>query len=43
MIQSINHVTYSVSNIKESITFYKDILKVKILIVSDKIIKINII
>ena len=27
MIQSINHVTYSVSDIKASITFYKDILK----------------
>lgn len=36
MIQSINHVTYSVSNTKHSITFYKDILKVKILVESDK-------
>ena len=36
MIQSINHVTYSVSNIKQSITFYKDILKAKILVESDK-------
>lgn len=38
MIQSINNVTYSISNIKESITFYKEILKVKVLIVGDKII-----
>lgn len=37
MIQSINHVTYSVSDIKQSITFYKDILKAKILVESDKI------
>ncbi|NWK84563.1 metallothiol transferase FosB [Staphylococcus sp. GSSP0090] len=36
MIQSINHMTYSVSNIKESITFYKDILKANILVESDK-------
>lgn len=36
MIQSINHVTYSVSNTKHSITFYKDILKAKILVESDK-------
>lgn len=36
MIQSINHVTYSVSDIKTSITFYKDILKAKILVESDK-------
>lgn len=36
MIQSINHVTYSVSNIKQSITFYKDILKANILVESDK-------
>ncbi|MDW4233434.1 FosB/FosD family fosfomycin resistance bacillithiol transferase [Staphylococcus saprophyticus] len=36
MIQSINHVTYSVSNIKQSITFYKDVLKAKILVESDK-------
>ena len=26
MIQSINHVTYSVSDISKSINFYKDIL-----------------
>lgn len=32
MIQSINHVTYSVSDIKTSIAFYKDILKAKILV-----------
>nr|UPG58772.1 fosfomycin resistance bacillithiol transferase FosB [Staphylococcus saprophyticus] len=36
MIQSINHVTYSVSDIKASITFYKDILKANILVESDK-------
>ncbi|MBN6204445.1 FosB/FosD family fosfomycin resistance bacillithiol transferase [Staphylococcus saprophyticus] len=36
MIQSINHVTYSVSDISESINFYKDILKAKILVESDK-------
>ncbi len=36
MIQSINHITYSVSDIKKSITFYKDILKAKILVESDK-------
>ncbi|MCY1570212.1 FosB/FosD family fosfomycin resistance bacillithiol transferase [Staphylococcus pettenkoferi] len=32
MIKSINHVTYSVSNIKNSIDFYKNILKAKILL-----------
>ncbi|MEB8008719.1 FosB/FosD family fosfomycin resistance bacillithiol transferase [Staphylococcus pseudoxylosus] len=36
MIQSINHVTYSVSDISKSINFYKDILKAKILVESDK-------
>lgn len=36
MIQSINHVTYSVSDIKQSTIFYKDILKAKILVESDK-------
>lgn len=36
MIQSVNHVTYSVSNIKKSIEFYKNILKAKILLESDK-------
>ena len=36
MIQSINHVTYSVLDIKTSIAFYKDILKAKILLESDK-------
>ncbi|MBA1354619.1 MULTISPECIES: FosB/FosD family fosfomycin resistance bacillithiol transferase [Staphylococcus] len=36
MIQSINHVTYSVSDIKKSTIFYKDILKAKILVESDK-------
>ena len=36
MIQSINHLTYSVSDIKASITFYKDILKANILVESDK-------
>lgn len=36
MIQSINHITYSVSDINQSITFYKDILKDKILVESDK-------
>ncbi|MGW5358271.1 FosB/FosD family fosfomycin resistance bacillithiol transferase [Staphylococcus xylosus] len=36
MIQSINHVTYSVSDIKKSIIFYKDILKAEILVESDK-------
>ena len=36
MIQSINHVTYSVTDIKQSIAFYKDILKVNILVESDK-------
>ena len=37
LIQSINHVTYSVSDINKSIAFYKDILKAKILVESDKI------
>ncbi len=37
MIQSINHVTYSVSNIKSSIEFYKNILKTKILLRNEKI------
>ena len=36
MIQSINHVTYSVSDIKQSIAFYKDILKANILVESNK-------
>ncbi|MDW4072253.1 FosB/FosD family fosfomycin resistance bacillithiol transferase [Staphylococcus saprophyticus] len=36
MIQSINHVTYSVSDIKTSIAFYKDILKAEILVESSK-------
>ncbi|PTI36987.1 metallothiol transferase FosB [Staphylococcus succinus] len=36
MIQSINHVTYSVSDIKTSIAFYKDILNANILVESDK-------
>lgn len=36
MIQSINHVTYSVTDIKQSIAFYKDILKANILVESDK-------
>ncbi|MFQ3726671.1 FosB/FosD family fosfomycin resistance bacillithiol transferase [Staphylococcus equorum] len=36
MIQSINHVTDSVSDIKTSIAFYKDILKAKILVESGK-------
>lgn len=36
MIQSINHVTYSVSDIKTSIAFYKDILKAEILVENDK-------
>ncbi|MDG5481148.1 FosB/FosD family fosfomycin resistance bacillithiol transferase [Staphylococcus xylosus] len=36
MIQSINHVTYSVSDIKTSIAFYKEILKAEILVESDK-------
>ena len=36
MIQSINHVTYSVSDIKRSIAFYKKILKATILVESDK-------
>ncbi|WP_422404399.1 FosB/FosD family fosfomycin resistance bacillithiol transferase [Mammaliicoccus sp. JADD-157] len=35
MIQSINHVTYSVSDLKKSIVFYKDILKARILVESD--------
>lgn len=36
MIQSINHVTYSVTDIKQFISFYKDILKANILVESDK-------
>lgn len=32
MIQSVNHVTYSVSNLKNSIIFYRDILKGSILV-----------
>ena len=36
MIQSIKHVTYSVSDIKTFIVFQKDILKAKILVESDK-------
>src|SRR5699024_5347869 len=36
MIQSINHLTYSVSDIKQSIVFYKDILKANILVEGNK-------
>lgn len=36
MIQSINHITYSVSNLSKSVSFYKDILKANILLESDK-------
>lgn len=36
MIQSINHVTYSASDMKTSIVFYKDVLKAKSLVKSDK-------
>ncbi|WP_436860217.1 VOC family protein [Staphylococcus caeli] len=36
IIQSINHVTYSVSDIKTSIAFYKDILKAEILVEGSK-------
>ena len=32
MIKSINHVTYSVSDLKNSVDFYKNILKAKILL-----------
>lgn len=32
MIQSVNHVTYSVSNLENSIIFYRDILKGRILV-----------
>lgn len=41
MIQSIKYVTYLVSDINKSIAFNKGILKVEILIVDDKIVKIN--
>ena len=36
MIQSINHVTYSVSNINTSIVFYRDVLKAEIIVESEK-------
>lgn len=36
MIQSINHVTYSVSDISKSIVFYKDILKAEFLLDAEK-------
>lgn len=36
MIQPVNHITYSVSDINKSIVFYKYILKAKILVESDK-------
>lgn len=36
MIQSINHITYSVSNLSKSVSFYKDILKANILLESYK-------
>ena len=36
MIQSITHLTYSVSDIKQSIVFYKDILKANILVEGNK-------
>ena len=36
MIQSINHITYSVSDINQSINFYKYILKANILLESNK-------
>lgn len=30
MIQGINHITYSISDIKRSTQFYKEVLKAKI-------------
>ncbi len=36
MIQSVNHVTYLVSDLKKSFEFYKYVLKAKILLESDK-------
>lgn len=36
MIQAINHITFSVSNLKKSIIFYRDILKADILVQGEK-------
>ncbi|MGX9668089.1 metallothiol transferase FosB [Staphylococcus shinii] len=36
MIQSVNHITYSVSDINKSTAFYQDILKAEILVESDE-------
>lgn len=36
MIQSINRVTYSVSDISKSVVFYKDILKAEFLLDAEK-------
>jgi metallothiol transferase len=35
MINSINHITYSVANISKSIEFYRDVLKAEILVESE--------
>lgn len=38
MIQSINHITYSVSDIKKSTAFYKDVLMANIVMEKEKIV-----
>lgn len=38
MIQSINHITYSVSDIKKSTAFYKEVLMANIVMEKEKIV-----
>lgn len=42
MIQSVNHVTYSVSDLEKSVEFYKDVLKAEILVEGKKTAYFNI-
>lgn len=42
MIKSVNHVTYSVSDLPRSIRFYKDVLKAEILVEGKKTAYFNI-
>ena len=42
MIQSVNHVTYSVSDLERSVEFYRDVLKAEILVEGKKTAYFNI-
>ena len=43
MIQSVNHVTYSVSDLERSVEFYRDVLKAEILVEGKKTAYFNIV